>query len=221
MSDNVTRQIKITGGAADDYHKQKGIRRSTRRRRYAEGGSGEDGAGASNASANAVPGPAIASPANYAAAKVIGASLMGGSPSGPVKQIKAESHGTVEKVSKEIVGGVPKEVVAAAAHTPSKLTLTPPKKAPKKVILAPPASHSKTSKVRETRKVRVHLSGLKKRLTRAKHISKESSEKPIAAIRKDLEEAKLIKPLEGDEKVPEKILRGLHRDYLLLRNRAL
>ena len=253
MSDNVTRQIKITGGAADDYHKQKGIRRSTRRRRYAEGGSGEAGvsnaaanaganaaanAGANagagvstNAGANAVPGPAIASPANYASAKVISASLMGGSASGTIKQIKAESHGTVEKVSKGFVDAVPKEVVAsvsasaALSHspvkTPSKLTLTPPKKAPKKVILAPPASHSKTSKVRETRKVRVHLSGLKKRLTRAKHISKESSEKPIAAIRKDLEEAKLIKPLDGDEKVPEKILRGLHRDYLLLRNRAL
>jgi hypothetical protein len=71
--------------------------------------------------------------------------------------------------------------------------------------------------------VKVQLSGFKKRVTRAKAISKESSQKPLADIRKELEEAKLIKPLpkETKERVPEAVLRSMHRDYLLLRNRAL
>jgi len=71
--------------------------------------------------------------------------------------------------------------------------------------------------------VKVQLSGFKKRVTRAKAISKESSQKPLADVRKELEEAKLIKPLPKDvkERVPEHVLRSMHRDYLLLRNRAL
>jgi hypothetical protein len=71
--------------------------------------------------------------------------------------------------------------------------------------------------------VKVQLSGFKKRVTRAKAISKESSQKPLADVRKELEEAKLIKPLPKDakERVPEPVLRSMHRDYLLLRNRAL
>ena len=118
---------------------------------------------------------------------------------------------------------------AATAATPEakpKLLLHPPKKTPKKIVLAPPAivkPKKRSTNPRETHKVKVQLSGFKKRVTRAKAISKESSQKPLADIRKDLEEAKLIKPLpkETKERVPEPVLRSMHRDYLLLRNRAL
>lgn len=219
------RQIKITGGAIDHYNKEKAG--GTRRRRKTQQQDGGDKA----------PGAPITSAANYTAARTIEASLAGGAKARdepkatevkkvhlvehkPKVEIKAEPRVEVKVEPKaEHKANEPKPELPKPT---SKLTLTPAKRSPKKVILAPPARAKTAGKVRETRKVRVHLSGLKKRLTRAKHISKESADKPIADIRKELEEAKLIKPLAGPgEKVPQGVLRGIHRDYLLLRNRAL
>jgi hypothetical protein len=113
-----------------------------------------------------------------------------------------------------------------AEEAKPKLLLHPPKKTPKKLVLAPPAitkPKKRSTNPRDTHKVKVQLSGFKKRVTRAKAITKESSQKPLTDIRKELEEAKLIKPLpkEAKERVPEPVLRSMHRDYLLLRNRAL
>ena len=100
------------------------------------------------------------------------------------------------------------------------LTLVPAKKKTRgRVILAPPGSHK--SKIRETRKIRVQLSGLKKRMTKAKAIHKDSREKSIAEVRRLLEEAKLIKPPKEGKTVPDSVLRDIYKDYLLLRNRAL
>jgi hypothetical protein len=231
------RQIKITGGAIDHYNKEKAG--GTRRRRKTQQQDGGDKA----------PGAPITSAANYTAARTIEASLAGGAKARTdetkateVKKVHVMEHKPkVEIKAEPMAEHKPKaneprvEVRVEAKAEPkaetqkpelpkptSKLTLTPAKRSPKKVILAPPARAKTAGKVRETRKVRVHLSGLKKRLTRAKHISKESADKPIADIRKELEEAKLIKPLAGPgEKVPQGVLRGIHRDYLLLRNRAL
>ncbi len=111
---------------------------------------------------------------------------------------------------------------------PKKVVLAPPKKKTRgKVLLAAPGSSSVPTKhkakgVQQTRKIRVQLSGLKKRLTKAKTIHKDSREKPIAEVRKLLEEAKLIKPqAAGKAPVPDSVLRDIYKDYLLLRNRAL
>jgi hypothetical protein len=111
-------------------------------------------------------------------------------------------------------------------ETKGKLTLAPPKKKTKSAIhLAPPAqrvakTHRKGS--HQTRKIRVQLSGLKKRMTKAKTIHKDSREKSIAEVRRLLEEAKLVKPQpQGKAPVPESVLRDIYKDYLLLRNRAL
>ncbi len=100
------------------------------------------------------------------------------------------------------------------------------KKKASRVVLAPPgagkrAHPSTPGSQSKTRKIRVQLSGLKKRLTKAKSIGKDSREKPIADIRKLLEDAKLIKPATENKKVPESVLRDIYKDYLLLRNRAL
>jgi hypothetical protein len=126
-----------------------------------------------------------------------------------------------------------------SSQTGGKLVLAPPKKKTRsKVLLAPPGAKknpgsataqagapgtSNPSKRRHvsTRKIRVQLSGLKKRLTRAKSIHKDSQEKSISDIRKTLEEAKLIKPATEGKKVPDSMLRDIYKDYLLLRNKAL
>jgi hypothetical protein len=111
------------------------------------------------------------------------------------------------------------------AESKGKLTLAPPKKKTRSaVLLAPPAHRAKTHRkgVQQTRKIRVQLSGLKKRMTKAKRIHRDSRDKSINEIRKLLEEAKLVKPqVQGKPPVPESVLRDIYKDYLLLRNRAL
>lgn len=99
------------------------------------------------------------------------------------------------------------------------LVLAPPKKTKSKVHLAPPASGKRSTK--GTRKIRVQLSCMKKRLTRAKTIKTESKQKPIAELRHILEEAKLVKPRADGKEVPESVLRDIYQDYMLLRNRVL
>jgi hypothetical protein len=104
------------------------------------------------------------------------------------------------------------------------LVLAPAKKKTAKghLLLAPPAiNRNKAHKRTHTRKIRVGLSGMKKRLTRAKHIHRDSQEKSIEDIRKLLEEAKLVRPAKPGKQVPEDVLRNIYKDYLILRNKAL
>jgi hypothetical protein len=121
--------------------------------------------------------------------------------------------------------------VGGASKPKAKLILAPAKKQTKKLVLAPPASSSQKMKrpfkgIKHTRKIRVQLGGFKKRLTRAKTISKDSREKSIQEIRRILEEAKLIQPLKAGKTTPthakyETMLRTIYKDYMILRNRAL
>ena len=203
------RNIQITGGAVDHYRKERAG--GTRKRRVHKGG-------------DVPPGAPITAAANFVAARGIQAGLASGG-----------SH-VVTKIAVAAPPVQHKAPASASAPAPplqkpeptvakvSKLTLTPPKKTPKKILLAPPGAEKKgkVGKSVKTRKIRVQLSGLNKRITKARHISRSSVEKPIAEVRKTREDAKLIKPLSGGgETVPEAMLRGIYKDYLLLRNRAL
>jgi len=224
------RNVQITGGAVDHYRKER-AGGSTRRKRkeYQDGG-------------DVPPGGSITGAANISAARAIQNSLARGgsvavkdesvvirkthapSPSVAPTASKAEPKAEAKAEAKPEPKPEPKhETAAATPEAKPKLLLHPPKKTPKKIVLAPPATTKPKKRLREPHKVKVQLSGFKKRVTRAKAISKESSQKPLADIRKELEEAKLIKPLpkETKERVPEPVLRSMHRDYLLLRNRAL
>lgn len=208
------RNVQITGGAVDHYRKERagGV---TRRRRRVEHEGGD-----------APPGTSLLGPANMGAVKMIGETLA----SGGAKK-KKEDEVPVKKVEPVAVASpvTPKPLPQQPPLQPKvegKIILKPAKKTPKKIVLGPPAivkTKKRSTNPRETHKVRVQLSGFKKRVTRAKAISKESSQKPLTDIRKELEDAKLIKPIAqgGKERVPEAVLRSMHRDYLLLRNRAL
>ena len=104
------------------------------------------------------------------------------------------------------------------------LVLAPPKK--KKatgIVLAPPVTSKKfgTRSARASKRIRVQLSNMKRRITTAKLIHKDSKEKSIAEIRSLLEEAKLVKPATSGKQVPEEMLRSIYRDYLILRSKAL
>ena len=93
----------------------------------------------------------------------------------------------------------------------AKVILEPPKKTAAKLV----ASKSKT---RKSRKIRVSLSGLGKRITRHKKIQKDARVRSIEEIKKTLVAAKLIKP---ESKAPETMLRQIYADYQTLKNKAL
>jgi hypothetical protein len=194
---NETKQIQIRGGAIADFTKE----RKTRKRRTQEQHGGYD-----------VPSPAGAIPftgANLGRVQKLVSNMSGGATLGAPVQVPAQ----VLPLPKQ-AGGKPK------------LILEPKKKSMKKLHLAPASvsgSHTRRS-LAKTRKIRVNLYGMKKRLTRAKEIHKDSRHKDIDHIKKTLIDAKLIKP--RDQSKPESteydmMLRKTYENYMLLRNRAL
>lgn len=110
---------------------------------------------------------------------------------------------------------------ALAQPKGGKIELAPSRKNTKRhgIVLAPPRESKKRHVRGHTRKIRVQLSNMKRRMQTAKLIHRQSSEKSIVEIRKLLEEAKLVKP--GKSSVPEPLLRHMYRDYLVLRSKAL
>ena len=231
--------LTITGGAADDYRKLRGVTRRRGRRAAPTTFSQEGG--------DHPPGASIASPTNYNAARRLSAnmkifkggateSIGQGSPlkgggaetlpgSNPPNPINLSATPTQEHMPTPL----PVPTVPAAPRPQTggvskggKITLAPPKKKrTTAVLLAPPAKKQHRKGVHQTRKIRMQLAGLKTRLTRAKIIHKDSREKSIADVRKLLEEAKLVKPAKEGKQVPESVLRDIYKDYLLLRNKAL
>ncbi len=155
-------------------------------------------------------------------------------PSPPLARVPLPSAGSAGTSVTTPTPAPPSSLAASPAPAPAdqlggakkkSLVLAPPKKQTRKskVHLAPPASKDKkpVQNLKTTRKIRVHLGGLKKRLCRAKTIKHDSRKKPISEIRRTLEEAKLVKPCTTGKEVPEDVLRTIFHDYMLLRNRVL
>lgn len=204
MADQV-RQVAIRGDAVAAYTKE----RKTRKRRDQHGGYD-------------VPSPAGAIPftgANLGRVRNFVSKMSGGAPTAMLAappMLGAQALPTLPKLPPAQTGGAK-----------PKLILEPKKKSMKKLHLAPASvSGTNTHKrsVAKTRKIRVNLYGMKKRLTRAKEIHKDSRHKDIEHIKKTLIDAKLIKP--RDQSKPEStdydmMLRKTYENYMLLRNRAL
>jgi hypothetical protein len=228
MADTI-RNVVISGGAMADFEKRRG---TTRKARAPQTG-GFDTA----------PGPAIAMGAMNISKigsfrkNIGGAFQSGGASSGASSLVSSPSPAPV-RVPLPSAGSAgssvpPPTTVPPASAAPGQiggakkksLVLAPPKKQTRKskVHLAPPASKDKkpAHNLKTTRKIRVHLGGLKKRLCRAKTIKHDSRKKPISEIRRTLEEAKLVKPCANGKEVPEDVLRTIFHDYMLLRNRVL
>lgn len=226
-SSNTIKQVVITGTALQDLKAQQGgKRRAVRRvsrtmtakvRKVQEGG-------------DTAPGPSLASAPNYAAAAKLTQTMKGGSSSAAVTpttmpgtqpQIPALlKTPAVETAIQKGTAIVPASSQPQQQQQGGKLKLLPAKKKKTAKLLLAPPTHKSTS-VTKTRKIRVQLAGLKKRITKAKTIRKDSREKSIAEIRAVLEEARLVKPAKEGKTVPETVLRDIYKDYLLLRNRAL
>lgn len=218
MADQV-KQVAIRGDAVAAYTKE----RKTRKRRVQDGGYD-------------VPSPAGAIPLTSAnmsrvtnfvrkmsgGANATTTAMLGGSVPAPASPASPASPTlALPKLAAPAVPAAPAPPQAGGAKP--KLILEPKKKSMKKLHLAPASVSGKRS-VSKTRKIRVNLHGMKRRLTRAKEIHKESRHKDIAHIKKTLIDAKLIKPREQGK--PESteydmMLRKTYENYMLLRNRAL
>jgi len=217
MSD--TKQIQIRGGAISDFTKE----RKTRKRRSQEGGYD-------------VPSPAGAivlrqgnlNTVRGMVAKMSGGSaptaMLGGSAPTTMLGGSAPSQAPTQAPSPANLPKLDLHVQAGGSVVKPKLILEPKKKSMKKLHLAPASVSGGKRSVSKTRKIRVNLHGMKKRLTRAKEIHKDSRHKDIAHIKKTLIDAKLIK--QRDQGKPESteydmMLRKTYENYMLLRNRAL
>ena len=111
-----------------------------------------------------------------------------------------------------------------------KVILDPSKKKTKKIVLSPAKKVVKLSSgsdlmkkrpaktLKVSRRIRVSVDGLKKRVHRARTIKRDSQKMPIDALKKELESASLIK--EGS-KAPETVLRQMYSDFQVLKQRAL
>lgn len=232
------KNISVKGGAVEAYLNHGKVRRNRTRKTKAQMGGADD----------FPPGPSLAQNANYRraanitkVAETATAAQKGGASTtstdiataAPIHTVRS-MPGTVAQNPTHLGTPAVKAQLEAGTNPPTtdqqgggkkKLVLAPAKKKTRgKVLLTAPGSSTKTKSkgVHQTRKIRVQLSGLKKRLTKAKTIHKDSREKPIGEVRKLLEEAKLIKPqAPGKAPVPDSVLRDIYKDYQLLRNRAL
>ena len=218
------RNVTIKGDAAAAF-----MGRKTRKREGQAGGY------------NSVPGPSIA--ANLGNAKRLSSASnafhTGGAMPAPVAAITGNQVTPVSLPALPVVDKVSPSIPSGAAASPSsasqqggakkKLVLAPSRKTKGKVHLASPSSpvsyasqaSNASRRSKGTRKIRVQLSCMKKRLHRAKTIKSESRQKPIAEVRRILEEAKLVKPRADGKGAPESVLRDIYSDYMLLRNRVL
>jgi hypothetical protein len=205
----------IKGAAADAYTKE----RKTRKRKQSGGYD--------------VPSPGgeiIPTAANLSRVRnMMGMMKGGGAPPAaaalpPPPQITIPSAPPTPEAQTAIAGQKPMLQTGGFSEArKKKLILEPKKKSMKKLHLAP--STVSGSKIKsKTRKIRVNLTGMKKRLTRAKSIHADSRNKDIAEIKKTLHEARLLKPKASDKPdSPEYdlLLRKTYENYMLLRNRAL
>jgi hypothetical protein len=221
MADSEVRQIAIKGDAAAAYTHE----RKTRKRKQSGGYDVPSG------------GQIIPTAANLSRVRnMVGMMKGGGSASSagagtagagavpPPPQITPPTAPPTPEAQIAITGQKPMVQGGGFSEAKKKkLILEPKKKYMKKLHLAP--STVSGSKIKsKTRKIRVNLTGMKKRLTRAKSIHSDSRNKDIAEIKKTLHEAKLLKPKTSDKPdSPEYdlLLRKTYENYMLLRNRAL
>ena len=108
---------------------------------------------------------------------------------------------------------------------PVKVVLAAPKKkghlilaAAKQPAAAAAAAAGKTRKVMRSKKVRMTISCLGKKIHKAKEIRKAATESTLDEVKRTLNKANLIKK---DSKAPETMLRQMYADYMTLKGRAL
>jgi len=104
--------------------------------------------------------------------------------------------------------------------TESSVILKPPKQARVKLQpkLQQPTKPVEIGGTRKARRIRLHVANLTHRFTRAKRVKDDTNNKPTEEIRKYLVEKQVI---QANSKAPEKMLRSMYADFMLLKDQAL
>jgi hypothetical protein len=104
--------------------------------------------------------------------------------------------------------------------TESTVILKPPKQARVKLQpkLQQPTKPIEIASTRKARRIRLHVANLTHRFTRAKRVKDDTNNKPTEEIRKYLVEKQVI---QANSKAPEKMLRSMYADFMLLKDQAL
>jgi hypothetical protein len=195
--DAPTKEIQVTGNAASEYQNG-GTVNKTRRRKL------QKGAGATS------PGTMV---------QLMSTHVPGSSAAAAVPAEEAAVN--------EIIGQAP--VLSGGASALKRVILSRKKKggaatnvilAPKKNVVPVPQQTGGAAprKTRKAKRIHISLSGLSKKMTRAKKIRGDASHKSVDEIRKILLKAGLIK---AESKAPDAILRQMYVDFMTLKNRAL
>ena len=158
----------------------------------------------------------------------------GGSTQGAIVQLQSTTSAS-DQPTAPVEGVNPAKIAQASASIEApttiqqsggktKVVLKASKKPTHKVILSvskvvTPVIETQKAKTRKaSKKIMFSLKNLRKKLTTAKTIKKNSQEKSLVDIKKILVESKLIKP---DSKAPESMLRHMYSDFMMLKHRAL
>lgn len=139
------------------------------------------------------------------------------------KQLSQAVPGPVSPIRPAVPAPVPVPVpapvpVAVPAAEVGSVILNPPKH--QKVKLHPKVPiQAKAAVVAHTRKARrVHLVNLTQRFTRAKRVRDDTQKQPMESIRSYLIQKGVI---QAKSKAPEKMLRSMYSDFMLLKDNAL
>lgn len=126
----------------------------------------------------------------------------------------------VQEAGKPVVKkyDAPVKVVLAAPKKKGHLILAAAKQPAGAAAAAAAAAAGKTRKVMRSKKVRMTISCLGKKIHKAKEIRKAAAESTLDEVKRTLNKANLIKK---DSKAPETMLRQMYADYMTLKGRAL
>jgi len=102
----------------------------------------------------------------------------------------------------------------------TKVILNPPKQS--RVKLQPKIQHSNLKEplntTRKARRIKLNVSNLTHRFTRAKKVKDETEKKSMDVVREYLVQKGVI---QAKSKAPEKMLRSMYSDFMLLKDQAL
>lgn len=191
-SDDTVKKFTLVGGKSelDALGKQ-----TSRKRRVRGGGSPDTGLSPSNIP----PGPSY---------QMTQMNIKAAAPVQQQAQAPVQQNGGQYTLLKNV------KVVLTPKKKTTKVVLNAPKKKNEPITLS--SAHKHTRKV--AKKIRMNISNMSKRMTRANTIRKESKAMPIDKIKTALKSTGLIKE---STKAPDSILRSMYTDYNLLKNRAL
>ena len=134
-------------------------------------------------------------------------------------QAQPRSHTPVQTPWK-----APPIIQEGSGQTPAigKIVLSPPKtpriKLQPKNTPLPTKPTASTSTTRKARRFRLTVSNLNHRFTRAKKVAEQSVRQPIQSIRDSLLQKGVI---QAKSKAPEKMLRSMYSDFMILKDPAL